>query len=57
MSLPSPIQAWCLPVDEESWNSHKQLRLRDVKLSPPEKGEVLVKLHATSVNFRQVIIV
>ncbi|EUC61974.1 zinc-binding dehydrogenase domain protein, partial [Rhizoctonia solani AG-3 Rhs1AP] len=51
-SIPAVAQAWRLPVDRNSWNAHKSLQLREVKISPPKKGEVLVKLHAAALNFR-----
>ncbi|KAG9127693.1 hypothetical protein FRC07_010766 [Ceratobasidium sp. 392] len=50
--IPSSIQAWRLPVDETLWVDHHSLQLRDVEISPPGEGEVLVKLHATSLNYR-----
>ncbi|CAE6438109.1 unnamed protein product [Rhizoctonia solani] len=40
-SIPTVVQAWRLPVDRSSWNTHKSLQLREVKISPPKKGEVL----------------
>ncbi|KAF8609773.1 NAD(P)-binding protein [Ceratobasidium sp. AG-I] len=49
--IPSVAKAWRYPVDESSWDGHKSLELRDVKISPPKKGEVLVKLHAASLNY------
>lgn len=52
MALSTSAQAWSLPVDVESWTTHKSMKLRDVVLPPPGRGEVLVKLHATSLNFR-----
>ncbi|QRW04817.1 Zinc-binding dehydrogenase [Ceratobasidium sp. AG-Ba] len=36
----------------EDWNGHKSLELREVKITPPQKDEVLVKLHAASFNYR-----
>ena len=52
--IPSDAKAWRYPVDENTWNGHKSLELRDVKISSPKKGEVLVKLHAVSLNYRYV---
>ncbi|KAF8609775.1 zinc-type alcohol dehydrogenase-like protein [Ceratobasidium sp. AG-I] len=54
--IPSVAKAWRYPVDEQTWNGHKSLELRDVKISPPNKGEVLVKLHAVSLNYRDIMI-
>ncbi|KAG8700165.1 hypothetical protein FRC11_013161 [Ceratobasidium sp. 423] len=55
---PTPIvaQAWRLPVDLNSWNGHKSLQLREVKISPPKEGEVLVRLHAAALNYRDILI-
>ncbi|KAG8685423.1 hypothetical protein FRC11_010600 [Ceratobasidium sp. 423] len=47
---------WRLPVDQNSWNGHKSLQLREVKISPPKKGEVLVRLHAAALNYRDILI-
>ncbi|CUA70505.1 alcohol dehydrogenase zinc-binding domain protein [Rhizoctonia solani] len=55
-SIPTVAQAWRLPVDRSSWNGHKSLQLREVKISPPKQGEVLVKLHAAALNFRDILI-
>jgi NADPH:quinone reductase-like Zn-dependent oxidoreductase len=55
-SIPTTVQAWRFPADQKTWNGHKSLQLREVKISPPKKGEVLVKLHAASLNYRQVFI-
>ncbi|QRV75868.1 Zinc-binding dehydrogenase [Ceratobasidium sp. AG-Ba] len=52
MSIPTSAQAWRFPQDPKTWNGHKSLALREVKFGPPAKGEVLVKLHAVSLNFR-----
>ncbi|KAF8609727.1 zinc-type alcohol dehydrogenase-like protein [Ceratobasidium sp. AG-I] len=49
--IPSVAKAWRFPADEQAWNGFKSLEIRDVKISPPKKGEVLVKLHAASLNF------
>ncbi|KAJ1311896.1 hypothetical protein OPQ81_010356 [Rhizoctonia solani] len=51
-SIPSVSQAWRFPVDQSSWKGHQSLQLREVKLSPPQKGEVLVKLYAAALNYR-----
>ncbi|KAG9092472.1 hypothetical protein FRC06_011908, partial [Ceratobasidium sp. 370] len=53
MTTPSSVQAWRLPADQALWDDHHSIQLRDVKLTPPGKGEVLVKLYATSLNYRQ----
>ncbi|KAG8701383.1 hypothetical protein FRC09_005396 [Ceratobasidium sp. 395] len=50
--IPSSVQAWRLPKDEEAWVDHHSIQLRDVSISPPGEGEVLVKLRATSLNYR-----
>ncbi|CAE6464663.1 unnamed protein product [Rhizoctonia solani] len=55
-SIPTLAQAWRLPVDRSSWNGHRSLQLREVNISPPKRGEVLVKLHAASLNFRDILI-
>ncbi|EUC61964.1 alcohol dehydrogenase zinc-binding domain protein [Rhizoctonia solani AG-3 Rhs1AP] len=55
-SIPTVAQAWRLPVDRTSWNTHKSLELRQVTISPPQKGEVLVKLHAAALNYRDILI-
>ncbi|QRV75909.1 Zinc-binding dehydrogenase [Ceratobasidium sp. AG-Ba] len=51
-NIPSIANAWRFPVDQKTWNGHKSLELREVKITPPQKGEVLVKLHAASFNYR-----
>ncbi|CUA67573.1 alcohol dehydrogenase [Rhizoctonia solani] len=50
-SIPSVAQAWRFPVDQSTWKDHRSLQLREVKLSPPQKGEVLVRLYAASLNY------
>ncbi|CCO34860.1 alcohol dehydrogenase zinc-binding domain protein [Rhizoctonia solani AG-1 IB] len=45
-------QAWRFPVDQSTWKGHRSLQLREVKLSPPRKGEVLVRLYAAALNYR-----
>lgn len=55
-SIPTSAQAWRYPVDQSTWNGHKSLELREVKITPPGKGEVLVKLHAAALNYRDVLI-
>ncbi|KAG8745356.1 hypothetical protein FRC10_008215 [Ceratobasidium sp. 414] len=51
-SIPTVAKAWRFPVDQNTWDGHKSLELRDVQVAPPKKGEVLVKLHAASFNYR-----
>ncbi|KAG8692760.1 hypothetical protein FRC08_009551 [Ceratobasidium sp. 394] len=51
-SLPTVAKAWRFPVDQNTWEGHKSLELRDVQVTPPKHGEVLVKLHAASFNYR-----
>ncbi|CAE6405768.1 unnamed protein product [Rhizoctonia solani] len=51
-TIPTTAQAWRFPVDQNTWNGHKSLELRHVKISPPERGEVLVRLHAAALNYR-----
>ncbi|CAE6456178.1 unnamed protein product [Rhizoctonia solani] len=55
-SIPAVAQAWRLPVDQSSWDNHKSLQLREVKVSPPKRGEVLVRLHAAALNYRDILI-
>ncbi|CAE6478107.1 unnamed protein product [Rhizoctonia solani] len=55
-SIPTVAQAWRLPVDLNSWTGHKSLQLREVRISPPKKGEVLVRLHAAALNYRDILI-
>lgn len=54
--IPTTVQAWRFPADPKTWNGHKSLQLREVKVLPPKKGEVLVKLHAASLNYRDILI-
>ncbi|CAE6404091.1 unnamed protein product [Rhizoctonia solani] len=51
-TIPTTAQAWRFPPDQTSWNGHKSLELREVKITPPKQGEVLVKLHAAALNYR-----
>ncbi|GAB1525951.1 Zinc-binding dehydrogenase [Rhizoctonia solani] len=51
-AIPTTAQAWRFPPDQKSWNGHKSLELRQVKITPPKQGEVLVKLHAAALNYR-----
>ncbi|CUA73244.1 hypothetical protein RSOLAG22IIIB_10658 [Rhizoctonia solani] len=51
-AIPTTAQAWRFPVDQKTWNGHKSLELREVKVSPPKQGEVLVRLHAAALNYR-----
>ncbi|KAF8708109.1 Zinc-binding dehydrogenase, partial [Rhizoctonia solani] len=51
-AIPTTAQAWRFPPDQKSWNGHKSLELREVKITPPKQGEVLVKLHAAALNYR-----
>ncbi|KAG8713527.1 hypothetical protein FRC11_011896 [Ceratobasidium sp. 423] len=51
-AIPATAQVWCFPVDQKIWNGHKSLELREVTISPPKQGEVLVKLHAAALNYR-----
>ncbi|KAH7345437.1 zinc-type alcohol dehydrogenase-like protein [Rhizoctonia solani] len=51
-SIPTVAQAWRLPVDQSTWDTHKSLQLRDVKISFPKRGEVLIRLHAAALNYR-----
>ncbi|KAF8672823.1 Zinc-binding dehydrogenase [Rhizoctonia solani] len=51
-TIPTTAQAWRFPVDQKSWNGHKSLELREVKITPPKQGEVLVKLRAAALNYR-----
>jgi NADPH-dependent curcumin reductase CurA len=53
-TIPTTAHAWRLPIDQKTWNGPKSLELREVKISPPKQGEVLVKVHAASINYRQV---
>jgi hypothetical protein len=53
-TIPTAAQAWRLPVDQKTWNGPKSLELREVKITSPKQGEVLVKVHAASINYRQV---
>lgn len=50
--IPSIAKAWRFPPDSEAWKGAQSLELRDVKVSTPGNGEVLVKLHAASLNYR-----
>ncbi|CAE6434423.1 unnamed protein product [Rhizoctonia solani] len=50
-TIPTTAQAWRFPVDQKTWNGHKSLELREVQVSPPKQGEVLVKLHAAALNY------
>ncbi|ELU41231.1 zinc-binding dehydrogenase domain-containing protein [Rhizoctonia solani AG-1 IA] len=54
-TIPTTAQAWRFPPDQTSWNGHKSLELREVKITPPKQGEVLVKLHAAALNYRYVV--
>ncbi|CCO35448.1 alcohol dehydrogenase zinc-binding domain protein [Rhizoctonia solani AG-1 IB] len=40
-TIPTTAQAWRFPVDQKTWNGHKSLELREVKITPPKQGEVL----------------
>ncbi|KAF8761016.1 oxidoreductase [Rhizoctonia solani] len=51
-TIPTTAQAWRFPPDQTSWNGHKSLELREVEITPPKQGEVLVKLHAAALNYR-----
>ncbi|KAF8735766.1 Zinc-binding dehydrogenase, partial [Rhizoctonia solani] len=51
-AIPTTAQAWRFPPDQKSWNGHKSLELRQVKITAPKQGEVLVKLHAAALNYR-----
>ncbi|CAE6482669.1 unnamed protein product [Rhizoctonia solani] len=42
--VPTVAQAWRFPVDQNTWKGHQSLQLQEVKLPPPGKGEVLVRL-------------
>ncbi|CEL57314.1 putative alcohol dehydrogenase [Rhizoctonia solani AG-1 IB] len=50
-TIPTTAQAWRFPVDQSTWNGHKSLELREVKITSPKQGEVLVKLHAAALNY------
>ncbi|KAG9127690.1 hypothetical protein FRC07_010763 [Ceratobasidium sp. 392] len=52
-SGPFVAKAWRYPVDQKTWKGYKSLELRDVTIEPPKDSEVLVKLHATSLNYSQ----
>ncbi|KAJ1311857.1 hypothetical protein OPQ81_010318 [Rhizoctonia solani] len=54
-SIPTTAQAWRFPVDHRTWDGHKSLELRKVKISPPKRGEVLVRLHAAALNYSKVM--
>jgi NADPH:quinone reductase-like Zn-dependent oxidoreductase len=52
--IPSVAKAWRFPLDQNTWDGFKSLELRDVKITAPKSGEVLVKLHAAALNYRYV---
>ncbi|KAG8694246.1 hypothetical protein FRC09_009974 [Ceratobasidium sp. 395] len=52
-SGPFVAKAWRYPVDQKTWDGYKSLELRDITIEPPKGDEVLVKLHATSLNYSQ----
>ncbi|ELU40865.1 zinc-binding dehydrogenase domain-containing protein [Rhizoctonia solani AG-1 IA] len=49
--VPTVAQAWRFPVDQNTWKGHQSLQLQEVKLPPPGKGEVLVRLYAAALNY------
>ncbi|QRV90716.1 Zinc-binding dehydrogenase [Ceratobasidium sp. AG-Ba] len=49
---PFTAKTWRFPLDANTWDGHKSLELRDVIVAPPQRGEILVKLHAASLNYR-----
>ncbi|CAE6365669.1 unnamed protein product [Rhizoctonia solani] len=49
--IPAVAQAWRFPTDQSTWKGYQSLQLREVKLSPPRKGEVLVRLYAAALNY------
>ncbi|KAF8686111.1 Zinc-binding dehydrogenase [Rhizoctonia solani] len=54
-TIPTAAKAWRYPPTEPSlWDSYHSLELRDIEVPLPGKGEILVKIHAVSLN-RQVI--
>ncbi|CAE6480725.1 unnamed protein product [Rhizoctonia solani] len=46
------IPTVAFPVDQSTWKDHHSLQRREVEVSPPQKGEVLVRLYAASLNYR-----
>ncbi|KAF8761235.1 Zinc-binding dehydrogenase [Rhizoctonia solani] len=54
--IPTVAQAWRFPVDQSAWKGHQSLQLREVKLSPPGKGEVLVRLYAAALNYSRRVV-
>ncbi|QRW19921.1 alcohol dehydrogenase zinc-binding domain protein [Rhizoctonia solani] len=51
-AIPTTAQAWRFPFDQSTWNGHKSLELREVKIAPPKQGEVLVRLYAAALSYR-----
>ncbi|KDN40384.1 hypothetical protein RSAG8_08147, partial [Rhizoctonia solani AG-8 WAC10335] len=41
-SIPTLVQAWRLPIDRSSWNGHKSLELREVKIFDAKKWPELL---------------
>lgn len=52
MSLKFPLtsKAWRLPADDSSWKNHRDMSLREIRLEAPGKGDVVIKIHAVSLN-------
>ncbi|GAB1519530.1 hypothetical protein RhiTH_002598 [Rhizoctonia solani] len=50
-TIPTAAKAWRYPPTEPSlWDSYHSLELRDIEVPLPGKGEILVKIHAVSLN-------
>ncbi|ELU45312.1 zinc-binding dehydrogenase domain-containing protein [Rhizoctonia solani AG-1 IA] len=53
-TIPTAAKAWRYPPTEPSlWDSYHSLELRDIEVPLPGKGEILVKIHAVSLNRHQ----
>ncbi|CAE6478716.1 unnamed protein product [Rhizoctonia solani] len=50
-TIPTVAKAWRFPPTEPSlWDGHRSLKLRDVPVPKPGKGEVLVRMRAAALN-------
>ncbi|KAG8725763.1 hypothetical protein FRC11_001548 [Ceratobasidium sp. 423] len=52
MATKYKCKAWRYPPNQSTWGGPQSLELRDVEIDPPRKGQVLVKMHAVSLNYR-----
>lgn len=52
MAIPSTQAAWHLPEVAQRKNISALKQVKDAQVKPPGPGEVLVRVHAVSLNYR-----